>query len=242
MKIAFDISQTGAQKAGCGFFADALIRAMPRLTPQHSYLLLRNFGDFFFDPDLQHAKPYRGPNVSYARGVASRDELREYWRSPSLDAEFADIDILHANNFWCPHQPLSARVVYTLYDIHFVEEPSWTTEVNRVGCFAGVFNAAVAADFIIAISEFTRQHFLRIFPSFPADRIKVVYPCSRFMNLDEPGSRPKVSAKVAPQKFWLNVGTIEPRKISSEFCARTRNILKQEGPPFRSSSPAELVG
>jgi glycosyltransferase involved in cell wall biosynthesis len=145
---------------------------------------------------------------------------------------------LHANNFWCPHQRLSARLIYTLYDINFVEEPSWTTEVNRVGCFAGVFNAVVAADLIIALSEFTRQHFLRIFPSFPTDRIEVVHPCSKFMNLDEPGAPPKVSGKLAPQEFWLSVGTIEPRKNQLRLLRSYAQYLKAGGPAF----PLVLAG
>lgn len=93
-------------------------------------------------------------------------------------------------------------------------EPNWTTEVNRLGCFAGVWRAALYSDWIIAISKASKEHFLQIFPWFPKDRISVVYPCSRFTNLQELGSQPAVISKnkIEPGKFWLSVGTIEPRK------------------------------
>ncbi len=81
MKIAFDISQTGSLKAGCGYYADAMIRGMLQLAPQNSYLLLRHFGDFYFDPAIQDVKQYSGRNVSYAAGIATRQDLGEYWTS-----------------------------------------------------------------------------------------------------------------------------------------------------------------
>jgi len=238
LNIAFDISQTGANKAGCGYFADAMIAGMLRLAPQHAYLLLRNFGDFFFDPDIQHLKHYSGRNVSYAPGIDDRGQVINLWRSPDLGGKFSGVDILHANNFWCPRQQLSARLVYTLYDIGFIEEPSWTTEVNRVGCFAGVFNAAVAADFVIAISKFSRRHFLSIFPHFPPDRIEVVYPCSKFIDLDSQGARPTSCAGVEPGKFWLTVGTIEPRKNQERLLRAYSRYLAAGGAPY----PLVLAG
>ena len=48
MHIGFDISQTGSGKAGCGFFAHAMIRSMLELAPEHHYSLFPSFGDFWF--------------------------------------------------------------------------------------------------------------------------------------------------------------------------------------------------
>jgi len=45
-------------------------------------------------------------------------------------------DIVQANNFWCPTQLVSSRLIYTFYDMGFAVEPAWTTEVaqeNRTG-------------------------------------------------------------------------------------------------------------
>ena len=37
MYIGFDISQTGSGKAGCGYFAHALLTAILELAPEHRY-------------------------------------------------------------------------------------------------------------------------------------------------------------------------------------------------------------
>ena len=40
MQLGFDISDTGSGKAGCGYFAQAMIQAMLELAPEHRYLVL----------------------------------------------------------------------------------------------------------------------------------------------------------------------------------------------------------
>ena len=211
MRIGFDVSQTGSGKAGCGFFAHAMIEALIDRAPEHEYALFPSFGDFYFDASMPLANPYPGSSVRYGPRHLSRQGAERFWNGPGAEALLDDFDIVQANNFWCPARPLRGRLLYTLYDLAFLVEPAWTTEANRQGCFAGVFRAAIAADWIVAISEASRTHFLGVFPAFPADRIRVVPPCSRFDRVVE-GRRPTAVGPVAPRGFWLSVGTIEPRK------------------------------
>jgi glycosyltransferase involved in cell wall biosynthesis len=65
---------------------------------------------------------------------------------------------------------------------------------------------------VVAISNASRAHYLSIFPHFPEDRIRVIYPCSRFADPSAKGKRPKALDNIPAGGFWLNVGTIEPRK------------------------------
>ena len=51
VKIGFDVSQTGSGKAGCGFFADSLIRQLTASDETNEYLLYPTFGGHFWDPD-----------------------------------------------------------------------------------------------------------------------------------------------------------------------------------------------
>src|ERR1700750_2776712 len=180
MNIGFDISQTGSHKAGCGYFAHALIKSMTEIAPDHQYSLFPSCGDFFFDPTMPLLNPYRGKNVSCGPRHLTREAARTFWTAQELERSLAQPDIVHSNNFWTPVQLSSSRLIYTLYDLGFAANPSWTTEANRLGCFEGVFRSSVVADWVIAISEHSRDHYLGIFPHFPADRIRVVYPCSRF--------------------------------------------------------------
>jgi glycosyltransferase involved in cell wall biosynthesis len=93
----------------------------------------------------------------------------------------------------------------------FAIHPEFTSEQNRWTCFEGVLNASCYADSIVAISNYSRESFLEIFPHYPSDRVRVVLLGSRFSSPaeDQPGS---VVAGLLPDKFWLAVGTLEPRK------------------------------
>jgi glycosyltransferase involved in cell wall biosynthesis len=131
---------------------------------------------------------------------------------PDLEATLKHPDVVHSNNFWCPLQLRESRLVYTFYDLGFVANPDWTTEANRAGCFQGVFRASLNADLIVAISDASRRHYLKVFPHFPEERIQVIYPASRFATARLKPTPPAALDPALSGRFWLAVGTIEPRK------------------------------
>ncbi len=90
-----------------------------------------------------------------------------------------------------------------------MEHPEYTTEANRLVCFNGVFEAGLRADALIAISQYTRQHFLALFPHYPAENVYHIPLASRFPLPKEgqAGSLPFPS-----NQYWLSVATLEPRK------------------------------
>ncbi len=228
MHIGFDISQTGSGKAGCGFFAHAMIRSMLELAPEHHYSLFPSFGDFWFDGAMPARNPYPGKRVNYGPSHYKLKSARQFWTGSNIEQSLGNPDIVHANNFWCPLQLAMSRLVYTLHDMGFVVEPSWTTETNRVNCFEGVYRSSVKADWVVAVSEASRNHYLDIFSHFPEDRIRVIYPCSRFSDPFRKGKRPEALEKISSGEFWLNVGTIEPRKnhyhLVDAYAAYSRRV------------------
>jgi glycosyltransferase involved in cell wall biosynthesis len=212
MKIGFDVSQTGAQKAGCGFFAHALAMSLARENPTLSFDFYPAFGDLYFDSQMPSKNPYVSPRASYGPRFDSLDASAVFWNDAQLEERLDRPDLIHANNFWCPISLQETRLIYTFYDMSFLVDPSWSTEANRIGCFNGIFRASVNADWIVAISEASKRHFLEVFPFFPKERIRVIYPCSRFSDASLAGSRPPVLDTLPAGGFWLSVGTIEPRK------------------------------
>jgi glycosyltransferase involved in cell wall biosynthesis len=229
MKIGFDVSQTGEGKAGCGHFAESLIRSLSDIDSQNQYILYPTFGDLYWDPRWASGT-CRIPRANFHRGAGHLTFVtaQQFWRNPSEDFErhLGDPDLVHSNNFYCPARLKRARLVYTLYDLSFLVHPEWTTEANRAGCFSGVFDASIYADHIVAISRFTRNHFLDVFPHYPPERITVIYPASRYETTPAISRPPRLSG-LSPGGYWLNVGVLEPRK-NHVGLLRAYALLKKE--------------
>jgi glycosyltransferase involved in cell wall biosynthesis len=215
MKIGFDVSQTGQFKAGCGYFAESLARELISSHGQNTYILYPTFGYGYWDPEWQTSTLHLPAQHNVVRGLGqtSFDQLEAFWSDPpaDLEARLGSPDIVHSNNFFCPPGLPRARLVYTLHDLAFASRPEWTTEANWHTCFNGVFEASLRADHIVAVSKYTRQQFLALFPYFPEGRVSVVYEASRFAG--PAGKAPPDAVRhLHPREFWLAVGTTEPRK------------------------------
>jgi glycosyltransferase involved in cell wall biosynthesis len=214
VRIGFDVSQTGEGKAGCGFFADSLVQALARHDKANEYVLYPAFGTGWWDED--HARTTRRiARPGFRRGPEgmSHESCVGFWGRPPADFEerLGRPDVVHANNYFCPRGLRHARVVYTLYDLVPLDNPEYLTEANRLVCFDGLFEASLRADLLLAISEHTRARFLTHFPHCAPDRVRVVYPASRFA--DTAATRlADAPAGLRPGGFWLSVGTLEPRK------------------------------
>ncbi|MGH2567466.1 MAG: glycosyltransferase family 4 protein, partial [Bacteroidota bacterium] len=100
MRVGFDISQTGSRKAGCGFFADGLIKALAQLGGQNEYILYPTFGDFYFDPRVIGSRPIEQENIHYGLCHSSAEKAREFWCNPPdhYEMKLGSPDIIHANN------------------------------------------------------------------------------------------------------------------------------------------------
>ena len=118
-------------------------------------------------------------------------------------------------------------MVYTLYDLSFFDHPDLTTEENRSKCFGGVFSAAVSADFVLSISEYSLNRFLETYPHYPKERTGVAHLGSRFFSTDPKGIIGKSVSRLTPDKFWLSVCTLEPRKNLRRLLRAFREYLKQ---------------
>lgn len=135
--------------------------------------------------------------------------------------------------FWLPHLNFASfskkcRKILTIHDLSFLVFPeffSWRK--NFWHKMLNVKKQVLAADRIVAISENTKNDIIKFFNA-PADKISVIYsgvgnefrPWRRDLKAEtalEPKNNIEALEKIKvkyglPEKFILNIGTIEPRK------------------------------
>jgi glycosyltransferase involved in cell wall biosynthesis len=214
MRIGIDVSQTGKLKAGCGYLSYSLVQALAAIDIENEYILYPTFGDFFLDPSWpEDSIKIDHPNFYKGLGHRNLDQAQHFWRNPTKDYEsqLGSPDIIHSINYFCPEGLKKARLLYVIHDMDFFIHPEWTTEINRVGCYSGVFKASIEADMIMFPSVFSQNNFFEIFPHYPKERTAVIPLASRFSKSDLIPKPPRLSS-IESGEFWLNVGTIEPRK------------------------------
>ena len=208
MRIGFDVAQTCAPKAGCGWAADLLAKALVARAPEDEFFLYHHFGGWL-NPDRSKGTHLSQPNVREPFRSMSVGAARKLWAAAAAGecALPGNPEILHANSYQAPKAG-SAKLVFTVYDMSFWIHPEFTTEENRLVCQEGTLEAVCRADGFVFISQSARNEFERIFPGF-CDRqnvaIAVAPLASRFPNLSEPHS-------VISTGSWLAVGSLEPRK------------------------------
>lgn len=218
MKIGFDVSQTCRERAGCGYFADQLIRNLIEIDRENNYLLYPVFYDYRH-PDFKKSTSISAQNVTSMYQNMSWQSLEKLWNeTDKKDELLGSPDIIHSNNYSCP-KDVTAKVIVTIYDLSYLDCPEFTTNRIRTICFNGAFESSIYADHIITISEFSKKRFLYYFPHYPEEKISVIYPGAR--------TSIKKSDKNAGlnflkkfkinrhQEYFLSVGTIEPRKNHS---------------------------
>ena len=199
----------------CGSFCscdDA--RALLELAPQHRYSLFPSFGDFYFDDMLPIENPYPGADVRYGPRHRSWEAANAFWARPDVEACLDQPDIVHSNNFWCPSQLERSRLVYTLYDLGFVVEPGLEPPRQTASAASKAYSDPPwRPTGWWRVSEASRAHYLRVFPHFPEDRIRVVHPCSRFAGVGSAGIRPKSAGRRCGRRLLAPVSApSRPRK------------------------------
>ncbi len=238
MLIGFDASQTGAGKAGCGYMAWGLLNALAAAEWENNYLVYPEFGDFYHDWRWRRTvKVPAAGNFRRHVPVGGYERNVRFWAAAQAGCADPDLvlgrpDVIHANNYFCPSGLRYARLVYTLHDLSFLDQPECLAEANRQGCLQNVFRAAGAADLILGVSAFTLARFRHYFPAYPAERLRVLPLASRFAESDQ-GRRPR-RLRMPPGEFLLCPGTLEPRKNQARLLTALGEIKRTTGacPPL----------
>ncbi|ASW73711.1 glycosyl transferase family 1 [Chryseobacterium piperi] len=207
MKIAFDAKRFFHNTSGLGNYSRDLVRILSHYFPENTYLLLNKNksergADILVKPDVHF--------VETSKGSMSR-QLKM-----GKDAQKQDADIFHGLSGELPLQweKTPIKKVVTIHDLIFMRYPQYYSFFDRKIHLWKFKKAAQNADRIIAISEQTKRDIIQ-YLKVPEDKIEVIYQgCHQAFKEEQPSELIHATQEKfnLPERFILNVGTIEPRK------------------------------
>jgi glycosyltransferase involved in cell wall biosynthesis len=232
MRVGYDVSATSQEKTGCSWYADSLIRAMVEEHPEHEYVLYHHFGAIS-NPDAERGTKLERANVTHPYLTLTVSEAKAEWNQISQGTIPSGApDIIQANFFDCPRIE-TIPVVYVVYDLTFLVCPELLAIRHYFSCLPGLCSALRNASGFIFISEYSKNEFERMFPTWLS---KTQIP-NRVIPLASRGA-PRALMKNPGTESWLTVGTIELRKNHATLIAA--HDLYWERSSFRR--PLTLVG
>lgn len=206
MKIAFDAKRFFHNTSGLGNYSRDLVRILSQYFPENEYVLLNK------------NKSERGNRILEQKHVHFVESKGKFSRQFKMgkDAQAQNADILHGLSGELPlkwdKKPI--KKVVTIHDLIFMRYPQYYSFFDRKIHFWKFKKAAESADRIIAISEQTKQDIIQ-YLKVPESKIEVIYQgCHHaFKENQSEEFIQKTKGKFnLPERFILNVGTIEERK------------------------------
>jgi len=207
LKIAFDAKRFFHNASGLGNYSRDLLRILATYFPENQYFLLNK------------NKSERGKEILDFPGVKFiKTSKGNFSRQLKMgkDAQNLDADIFHGLSGELPlkwnQKPI--KKIVTIHDLIFVRFPEYYSFFDRKIHFWKFKKAANISDTIIAISEQTKKDIIQ-YLKVPESKIKVVYQgCHQsFKEKYSEDFFSQVKEKFnLPERFILNVGTIEERK------------------------------
>lgn len=207
MKIAFDAKRFFHNTSGLGNYSRDLVRILSKYFPENEYILLnKNKSERGYDI-------LENPNIHFvetSKGSMSR-QLKM-----GKDAQKQNADIFHGLSGELPlkwdKKPI--KKIVTIHDLIFLRYPQYYSFFDRKIHFWKFKKAANSADKIIAISEQTKRDIIK-YLKVPENKIEVIYQgCHQaFKEQQSHDFIQQTKEKFnLPERFILNVGTIENRK------------------------------
>lgn len=207
MRIAYDAKRFFNNSSGLGNYSRDLVRILATYFPENEYVLFNK------NPSEKGKEILQKSNVSFVettKGNFSR-QLKM-----GKDAQNSDAEIFHGLSGELPlkwtEKPI--KKIVTIHDLIFMRFPQYYSFFDRKIHFWKFKNAVNQADLVIVISEQTKKDIIQ-FLKIPEDKIRVVYQGCHSVFKEKQSEEFLIEIKEKfnlPERFILNVGTIEARK------------------------------
>lgn len=213
--IGFDAKRVVSNATGLGSYGRTLINDLTSRAPQNRWLLYApDSGNEALRTQVTPCENlvYRYPEK------AKRRIPKDLWRAHGMvkDLRRDGVQLFHGLSGELPRgiRQTGIRTVVTIHDLIFLAHPEYYHWIDTKLYTRKFQRTCREAELIIAISERTQYDILR-YSDFPAERIRLIYQsCSNyFATTASEATREEVRRKYhLPQRYLLNVGTIEARK------------------------------
>lgn len=207
MKIAYDAKRFFHNTSGLGNYSRDLIRILSKYFPENNYIL------FSKNKSERGADILEKTNVHFVE--TSKGNMSRQFKM-GKDAQKQNADIFHGLSGELPlkwdKKPI--KKIVSIHDLIFVRYPQYYSFFDRKIHLWKFKKAANSADKIIAISEQTKRDIIQ-FLKVPESKIEVIYQgCHKaFKEQQSDDFIQQTKSKFnLPERFILNVGTIENRK------------------------------
>jgi glycosyltransferase involved in cell wall biosynthesis len=176
---------------------------------------------------------YPGIEMRRSRWNTERPLTRILWEQAIQPFQISDFDLYHAMAFVSPLL-LTKPSVVTVYDLSFVHYPQVLTAARRLYLQLFTRLSCQRARRVIAISHSTARDVESTFGLSP-DKIDVAacgYDTERFKPLDKRDVAAFKQQHNLPDRFWLFIGTLEPRKNLPTLLKAYAALPRQERLPL----------
>ncbi len=235
MRIGVDVRVAYHRMAGIAWYTVRLLAALSEIDRENEYVLLQH---------RNHLEPLiEAPNFSRATLFTPAHHRFEQWPL-SLETKRLGLDLIHSPDFIPPlHNKIPS--VITIHDLAFLLYPQFVTAASA-RYYGQVEEAVKHARRIIAVSHSTKNDIIELLGA-PESKIDVIHEAAApiFRPLSEESARALLANSdiVAPERFILVVGTIEPRKNLTTLIQayhRLRNQYNHDLPLLLAGAPGWL--
>lgn len=217
MKIGFDAKRAFTNFTGLGNYSRTTVKILADDFPEHSY--------FLYNPRVPDENQIAFLNLPKHADVHIRipksffyELFPSLWRRMGITKDILNdkLDIYHGLSHELPAgiEKTGIPTVVTIHDLIFKRFPEYYKATDRAIYERKFKEACEVADLVIAISEQTKKDIIQFF-NIDEKKIRVVYQsCSSIFHQEiNKMMLMKVRVKYQlPERFLLNVGTIEKRK------------------------------
>lgn len=217
--------QAGYRSAGITGYIANLLRQLPAQAPEH----------WQFEALVGAANSAQFERVKMSRAALdTQSPLRRIiWEQALQPLKLRQYDLYHALAFVAPIL-LSAPMVVTVYDLSFLRFPERLSPARRLYLRHMTALTCARARRVLAISQCTADDLAALL-GVPASKIDVSP-----LGYDKAVFRPLPPAELErfrreqqlPERFWLYVGTLEPRKNLTTLLEAYGRLSKAERLPL----------